>query len=78
MSDESTTYEDVIRPEVKVILEQGSPNWSAYVPSIPGCVSTGKDRDQVMRNISDALSFHLAGLHEDALRVHDPLSRASA
>ena len=26
-----------------VIMYEGPNNWNAYVPEVPGCVSTGKD-----------------------------------
>ena len=35
----------------------------AEVPSLPGCVSQGKTRDEVLANIREAIS-----LHEDVLR----------
>lgn len=60
-------YEAAVHPTVKVILEQGPRNWSAYVPSVPGCIATGANREAVMRNIEDALTFHLQGLHEDEI-----------
>ncbi len=62
------THDAVVRPQVRVILEEGPRNWSAYVPSIPGCIAAAKTRDAVQRKIESALTFHLEHLHEDALR----------
>jgi predicted RNase H-like HicB family nuclease len=32
------------------------------VPDLPGCVSTGKTRADVERNIKEAIEFHIEGL----------------
>jgi predicted RNase H-like HicB family nuclease len=68
MGNEYQVCEAIVHPEVRVILEEGPNNWSAYVPSIPGCISTGKTRADTERNIEEALSFHLKSIHEDALQ----------
>jgi predicted RNase H-like HicB family nuclease len=34
-------------------------------PDFPGCVSTGKTEDEVLRKGSEALAFHVAGMVED-------------
>jgi len=62
-------YEEVIHPPVRVMLEEGPRNWSAYVPAIPGCVATGRNRGDVQREIEAALALHLEALHEDGLRI---------
>ncbi|MCH7979336.1 MAG: type II toxin-antitoxin system HicB family antitoxin, partial [Acidobacteria bacterium] len=33
-----------------VIIEKGPNNYSAYVPDLPGCVSTGKTLEAVERH----------------------------
>lgn len=38
-------------------------------PDFPGCVSTGRSEDEVLRKGSEALTFHVAGMVEDG----DPL-----
>jgi predicted RNase H-like HicB family nuclease len=60
-------YGAVVHPAVRVILEEGPRNWSAFAPSIPGCISTGKTRADVERNIEEALTVHLKDLHETEL-----------
>ena len=47
---------DVIHPAVRVMLEESPRNWSAYVPAIPGCVATGRNRGDVQREIEAALA----------------------
>ena len=55
-----------------VIIESGDLNFSAYVPDLPGCVSTGATIDEAERNIREAIELHLAGLREDGLPVPPP------
>lgn len=45
-----------------VVFEKGDHNFAAYVPDLPGCVSTGKTRLEVEKNIREAIEFHLDGL----------------
>ncbi len=45
-----------------VVFEKGDNNYAAYVPDLPGCVSTGKTREDVERNIREAVAFHIEGL----------------
>lgn len=48
--------------EYTVIYEWGKRNWSAYVPDLPGCIATGKTRQQVENLIREAIEFHIEGL----------------
>ena len=46
----------------QIIIEKtANQHYSAYVPSLPGCVATGRSKAQV----TVAIAFHLAGLAED-------------
>ncbi len=54
-----------------VVIEKGLNNYSAYVPDLPGCVSTGSTIDEVEKNIKEAISFHIDGLKEDGLTIPD-------
>ncbi len=42
-----------------VIVEDGPGNYSAYSPDLLGCVATGRTREQVERNIYEAMQAHL-------------------
>jgi len=55
-----------------VVIEKGLNNFSAYVPDLPGCVSTGSTIDEVEMNIKEAISFHIEGLKDDGLDIPDP------
>jgi predicted RNase H-like HicB family nuclease len=59
-----------------VIIEKAAHNYSAYSPDLPGCVATGKTKEQAARNMRKAIEIHLAGLREDGLPI--PRSHSSA
>jgi len=48
-----------------IIIEKANGNYSAYSPDLPGCVATGKTREQVTRNMHQAIELHIRGLLED-------------
>ena len=48
-----------------IIIEQGSHNYSAYAPDLPGCIATGKTLDEVQKNMKEAIELHLRGMIED-------------
>jgi len=48
-----------------IIIEQAEGNLSAYVPDLPGCVTTGRSIDEVRANMREALTLHLRGMARD-------------
>ena len=56
----------------KAIIEKGKRNFGAYVPDLPGCVATGKTREEVERLIAEAVQFHLEGMREEGLEIPEP------
>lgn len=40
-------------------------NWGAYSPDLDGVVTTGSTRDEVERNMREAIPLHLAALADD-------------
>jgi len=59
-----------------VIIEKADGNYSAYSPDLPGCVATGKTKDQTARSMNQAIEMHLEGLREDGLPIPKPHSSA--
>jgi predicted RNase H-like HicB family nuclease len=55
-----------------VVIERAANNYSAYVPDLPGCVSTGSTADEALANIREAVKFHLEGLREDGHPIPAP------
>jgi predicted RNase H-like HicB family nuclease len=43
--------------------------WVAECPSLPGCVSQGKTKDEAVANIKDAIAGYVEALQEDDLPV---------
>jgi len=57
-----------------VVIEKGESNYSAYVPDLPGCVSTGHTIDETERMIAEAIALHIRGMREDGLPIPEPTS----
>jgi len=60
-----------------IIVEKTSTGYSAYSPDVPGCGSTGKTREEVERNIREAIEFHIEGLKQEGYEVPEPRSYSS-
>ena len=55
-----------------VVFEKAGDNYSVYVPDLPGCIATGSTREEVEKNIREAISFHIQGLLEDGIEINPP------
>lgn len=55
--------------KVFVTVELTEHNYSAYLESLPGCVSTGKTFGALKENIAEAVAFHIEGMIEDGEKV---------
>jgi predicted RNase H-like HicB family nuclease len=55
-----------------IVVEQTNTGFSAYSPDLPGCVSTGRTREDVEQNMREAIAFHLDGLREDGQALPEP------
>ncbi len=47
-----------------VVYEPTATGWSAYVPDLPGCIATGRTREEVKLQIAEAIAFHIEGLRQ--------------
>jgi predicted RNase H-like HicB family nuclease len=59
-----------------IIIEKANSNYSAYSPDLAGCIATGADREEVERNMHEAIELHVRGLKEDNLPVPESSSFA--
>jgi predicted RNase H-like HicB family nuclease len=59
-----------------IVIEKAKGNYSAYSPDLPGCIATGKTREEAERNMHEAVELHIQGLIEDKLPI--PKGVASA
>ncbi len=54
----------------QVIIYPGEDSyWVAECPSLPGCVSQGKSREEAIANIREAIEGYIAALADDRLPV---------
>ncbi len=54
----------------QVIVYRGEDEyWIAECPSLPGCVSQGKSREEAITSIKEAIKGYVAALEEDNLPV---------
>jgi predicted RNase H-like HicB family nuclease len=52
-----------------VVFEKAESNWAAYVPDLPGCITTGSTLEETKYNIREAIELHL----EAMLEVGEPI-----
>ena len=43
--------------------------WVAECPSLPGCISQGRTREEAIQNIREAIDLYIEALEEDQLPV---------
>lgn len=54
----------------QVILYKGEDGyWVAECPSLPGCVSQGKTKEEAITNVKEAIRGYIAALKEDGIPV---------
>lgn len=58
-----------------IVIEKAENNYSAYVPDLPGCVSTGATPEEVEAEIRRAIEFHLEGMRQDGEIIPSPQSK---
>jgi predicted RNase H-like HicB family nuclease len=59
-----------------VVIERGKDNLSAYVPDLPGCITTGQTLAEIEENIREAIELHLEGMAEDGEPIPEPRTLA--
>jgi len=59
-----------------IIIEKANGNYSAYSPDLPGCIATGKTREETERNMHEAVEMHIQGMIEDKVPVPESVSLA--
>lgn len=59
-----------------VIFERPKTNWAAYVPDLPGCMTTGGTLEETKSNIREAIQGHLETLRQFGEPIPEPSSLA--
>ena len=60
-----------------IVIERTPRNFSAYVPDLPGCIATGATKEEVVREICEAIEFHIESLQEHGDPVPEPQRTAA-
>jgi predicted RNase H-like HicB family nuclease len=60
-----------------IVIERTDSGYSSYSPDLPGCVSTGKSREEAERNMREAIEFHVEGLRQEGYPVPEPQATSS-
>ena len=52
---------------LRVVLEKSEEGgYTAFVPSLPGCVSEGDTREQALANVTEAIELYLEPVDDDS------------
>jgi predicted RNase H-like HicB family nuclease len=58
--------------KIKVVLEESEDGgFTAYVPSLPGCISEGETRDETLANIREAIELYFEPVADDDILSAD-------
>lgn len=60
-----------------VLEPTGEKTYSVFFPDIPGCISTGKDLEDAVKNAKEALELHYYGLFKDEDEIPVPSDTVS-
>ena len=60
-----------------VVIEPTNTGFSAYSPDIDGCVATGGTREEIEKNIQEAIKFHIEGLRLEGYDIPAPRTEAT-
>jgi predicted RNase H-like HicB family nuclease len=59
-----------------VVVEKGPKSWGAHVPDLPGCIAVARTRAEVVKQVAEAIEFHIEGLKQAGEKVPVPRSEA--
>lgn len=52
--------------KLKIVLEPSEEGgYTAIVPSLPGCISEGNDREEALANVKEAIELYLEPVDDD-------------
>ena len=47
-----------------IVIEKAPSNYAACIPDLPGCVATGATREEAVREMRQAIEFHIESLSQ--------------
>ena len=55
----------------QVIISKGEDGfWISQCPSLPGCISQGRTKEDAIQNIRDAITEYILALEEGGINLH--------
>ena len=60
-----------------IVIEKAPSNYAAYLPDLRGCVATGATREEAVREMGQAIEFHIESLREHGEPVPEPQCTAT-
>ncbi|MFA6568961.1 MAG: type II toxin-antitoxin system HicB family antitoxin [Victivallales bacterium] len=65
---------EIIRKKyVAVVHKDRNSEYGVSFPDFPGCISAGKDLDEVFEMAQEAFQFHIDGMVEEGLEIPDAM-----
>jgi predicted RNase H-like HicB family nuclease len=56
--------------KLRIVLEPSEEGgYTAYVPTLPGCISEGDTRDEALANIREAIELYLEPVDDDLAAI---------
>jgi predicted RNase H-like HicB family nuclease len=59
-----------------VVYEKTETGYCAYVPDLPGCITTGRSLEETEANMREAITGHLAAMEADGDPIPEPTTVA--
>ena len=59
--------------EYTIEIEDAGTNFAAYVIGLDGVITTGKTVDEVVKNMREAIPFHLEGMRLNSDELLEPM-----
>ncbi len=66
--------EDRFEMKYLIVIEETKTGYSAFSPDLPGCIASGSTKEELAKNMKDAIAFHVEGMHQEGLEVPKPNS----
>jgi predicted RNase H-like HicB family nuclease len=60
-----------------IVVEQTATGFSAHSPDLDGCTATGATREEVQREMQEAIAFHLEGMRAEGIPTPSPHTYAA-
>lgn len=57
-----------------VIIEKTKTGYSAFSPDLLGCIATGATKEEIEKNMREAIAFHVEGLLQEEIEIPQPNS----